>query len=248
MAGQEQHNLVDGAGNRVNLHLKAGGLQIKACPGGNVQITDDQGNGLQIAPGGAVTVIGSGSLPAGTVSSVFGRTGAVAAQAGDYDVTEITGAAPLASPALTGTPTINGNSLVPASEVLEVTGQINSAQLLALHTTPVVLASAPGAGFGIWVDYAYFETLAGTVAYAGSGTVSLQAGTANMGAASQSAWGLNQTANNKSGYVPTNQTTGSAFTPSTLNNGALTLNCTANPTNGNGVMNYLIRYRLIPIA
>jgi hypothetical protein len=39
------------------------------------------------------------------VSSVFGRTGAVAAQAGDYAVAQVTGAAPLASPALTGTPT-----------------------------------------------------------------------------------------------------------------------------------------------
>lgn len=42
---------------------------------------------------------------AGAVSSVFGRTGAVVAEAGDYDVAEVTGAAPLASPALTGVPT-----------------------------------------------------------------------------------------------------------------------------------------------
>jgi hypothetical protein len=39
------------------------------------------------------------------VQSVFGRTGTVTAQSGDYTVSEITGAAPLASPALTGTPT-----------------------------------------------------------------------------------------------------------------------------------------------
>jgi hypothetical protein len=36
---------------------------------------------------------------------VFGRTGAVTAQSGDYTVVQITGAAPLASPVLTGTPT-----------------------------------------------------------------------------------------------------------------------------------------------
>jgi hypothetical protein len=41
----------------------------------------------------------------GAVSSVFGRTGAVAADSGDYTVSQVTGAAPLASPALTGTPT-----------------------------------------------------------------------------------------------------------------------------------------------
>ena len=39
------------------------------------------------------------------VSSVFTRTGAVVATTGDYTVSQVTGAAPLASPALTGTPT-----------------------------------------------------------------------------------------------------------------------------------------------
>lgn len=39
------------------------------------------------------------------VSSAFGRTGAVVATSGDYTVAQVTGAAPLASPALTGTPT-----------------------------------------------------------------------------------------------------------------------------------------------
>ena len=38
-------------------------------------------------------------------ASVFGRTGAVTAQSGDYAVGQVTGAAPLASPGLTGTPT-----------------------------------------------------------------------------------------------------------------------------------------------
>ena len=39
---------------------------------------------------------------AAVVASVFGRTGAVAATSGDYTVSQVTGAAPLASPALTG--------------------------------------------------------------------------------------------------------------------------------------------------
>ena len=38
------------------------------------------------------------------VASVFGRGGAVTATTGDYTVSQITGAAPLASPAFTGTP------------------------------------------------------------------------------------------------------------------------------------------------
>ena len=41
----------------------------------------------------------------GAVSSVFGRTGSVVAASGDYTVSQVTGAAPLASPSLTGTPT-----------------------------------------------------------------------------------------------------------------------------------------------
>jgi hypothetical protein len=47
----------------------------------------------------------TGTGTGGAVSSVFARTGAIAAVSGDYAVGQITGAAPLASPALTGTPT-----------------------------------------------------------------------------------------------------------------------------------------------
>lgn len=52
------------------------------------------------ANGGATT---AGCLPGG-VTSVFGRTGAVTAQSGDYAVAQVTGAAPLASPTFTGVP------------------------------------------------------------------------------------------------------------------------------------------------
>ncbi|MGC2247404.1 MAG: hypothetical protein WA609_12440 [Terriglobales bacterium] len=44
----------------------------------------------------------SGGGGGGAVSSVFGRTGAVVAQGGDYSVSQVTGAAPLASPTFTG--------------------------------------------------------------------------------------------------------------------------------------------------
>jgi Concanavalin A-like lectin/glucanases superfamily len=50
-------------------------------------------------------VQGQGYLTSSAVTSVFGRIGAVSAAAGDYNVVQVTGAAPLASPALTGTPT-----------------------------------------------------------------------------------------------------------------------------------------------
>ena len=45
------------------------------------------------------------NLPNVVVSSVFGRTGTVTAGNGDYSVAQVTGAAPLASPAFTGNPT-----------------------------------------------------------------------------------------------------------------------------------------------
>jgi hypothetical protein len=50
-------------------------------------------------PGSSVSAV------AATVSSVFGRTGAVVSASGDYTVAQITGAAPLASPTFTGTET-----------------------------------------------------------------------------------------------------------------------------------------------
>ena len=59
-------------------------------------------NTTQIATTAFVTAaIGGG----GVVVSIFGRTGAVVAAGGDYAVAQVTGAAPLASPAFTGIPT-----------------------------------------------------------------------------------------------------------------------------------------------
>jgi hypothetical protein len=55
---------------------------------------------LSCAGSGWVSVSGGG----GAVTSVFGRTGAVVATNGDYTVSQITGAAPLASPTFTGVP------------------------------------------------------------------------------------------------------------------------------------------------
>lgn len=53
----------------------------------------------------ATTAYVQANFPTAPVASVFGRTGAVAAQSGDYSVGQVTGAAPLASPGFSGTPT-----------------------------------------------------------------------------------------------------------------------------------------------
>lgn len=58
----------------------------------------------RIETGGVRVSLGvpSGNAPGGAVTSVFGRTGAVSAQSGDYSVSQVTGAAPLASPTFSG--------------------------------------------------------------------------------------------------------------------------------------------------
>ena len=63
----------------------------------------------------------------GAVSSVFGRTGAVAATSGDYAVTQVTGAAPLVSPALSGTPTAPSASALTGSTQVATTAYADSA-------------------------------------------------------------------------------------------------------------------------
>ena len=54
----------------------------------------------------ATTAFVQAALPGVPVTSVFGRTGAVAATSGDYSVGQVTGAAPAASPSFTGTVTL----------------------------------------------------------------------------------------------------------------------------------------------
>jgi hypothetical protein len=54
----------------------------------------------------------------------------------------------------------------------QATVTLSSAQLLALHSTPVQIVPAPGVGFYIAPSYYYMQLHFGTVAYAGSGNCS----------------------------------------------------------------------------
>jgi len=54
------------------------------------------------------------SWPSGAVASVFGRTGAVTALSGDYSVSQVSGAAPLASPTFSGVVTEPDGTMVSA--------------------------------------------------------------------------------------------------------------------------------------
>jgi hypothetical protein len=70
----------------------------------------------RIESGGVRVSLAPATGGEGNVSSVFGRTGAVVAQSGDYSVGQVAGAAPIASPNFTGNVAVAGN--------LSVGGQI----------------------------------------------------------------------------------------------------------------------------
>lgn len=129
---------------------------------------------------------GASCMSAGAVASVFGRTGAVVAASGDYSVAQITGAAPLASPTFTGTPTvpgyvttgttINGHALsanvtVSASDV--TTGTLPTAQLPSPTCSWITVPIQGGSGNAfagtnkaiVWGVYNPYPCVTNNVAY-----------------------------------------------------------------------------------
>lgn len=88
------------------------------------------------SPGTWTQITGSG----GSVSSVFTRTGAVVASSGDYTVAQVTGAAPLASPTLTGTP-----AAPTASAGTNTTQVATTAFVIAELGLPIALTGATAA-------------------------------------------------------------------------------------------------------
>lgn len=92
---------------------------------------------------------------------------------------QITGAqlALAASPAFTGTPRLNGNSLIPASEILETSFTLTAAVFKTLNQavgTNVTVIAAPGAGLAIMpVDCVSINMQYGGTAYTAGGVGSL---------------------------------------------------------------------------
>jgi hypothetical protein len=113
----------------------------------------------------ATTAFVQAAIPATGVVTFNGRSGTVIPVSGDYTVGQVTGAAPLASPALTGVPTAptaaigDSSSTIATTQFVQQAGLspqifvslvITSAQLKALHGTPLTIIAAPGVGFAIY--------------------------------------------------------------------------------------------------
>jgi hypothetical protein len=128
----------------------------------------------------ATTAFVQAALPAAGVTSFNSRTGAVAPASGDYTVGQVTGAAPLASPALTGVPTAPTPTIGDSSTKLATTQfvqqagitpiifaavSLSSINLLALHVTPINLIPAPGAGLALYPLFVSLEYKFATTPY-----------------------------------------------------------------------------------
>jgi hypothetical protein len=89
----------------------------------------------------------------GLVTSVFSRTGAVVATSGDYTVSEVTGAAPLTSPALTGTPTAptasggNNTTLIATTAFVTTAVATETSRAETAETAKAPLAGATFTGY-----------------------------------------------------------------------------------------------------
>ena len=103
-----------------------------------------QGTAIEAPSGGTANYLredGTWAPPPGTtsaVSTVFGRSGAVVAQSGDYSVGQVTGAAPLTSPAFGGTPT------APTQTTGDNSTKLANTAFVALASTATLAAARSG--------------------------------------------------------------------------------------------------------
>lgn len=102
---------------------------------------------------------------ASAVDSVFGRIGAVVAVSGDYTVSQVTGAAPVASPEFTGTPT--GPTAAPGTNTTQLaTTAFVEAALPSVPSLPLALTNG-----GTGSSYASLALLLAGLLAAGGGTM-----------------------------------------------------------------------------
>jgi len=88
------------------------------------------------------------------ITSVFGRTGAVTAQSGDYGVGQVTGAAPLTSPAFTGTPTATTAAAHDNSTKIATTAYVDGTYTSSWTPMGNAFSASSGVGFNTTTSHA----------------------------------------------------------------------------------------------
>lgn len=143
---------------------------------GDVAIRTDQNKSYILRQSPASTLANWQELltPTSPVTSVFGRTGAITAASGDYTVAQVTGAAPLASPALTGTPTAPTAATATNTTQIATTAFVK-AQGYTSNTGTVTSVAVSGGTTGLTVSGSPITssgtiTLGGTLALSNGGT------------------------------------------------------------------------------
>lgn len=168
---------------------------------GDIAVRTDQNKTYILRASPASTLANWQELltPTSPVDSVFGRTGAVTAASGDYTVAQVTGAAPLASPALTGTPTAptaptaTNTTQIATTAYVKAQGYTNNTGTV---TSVAVSGGTTGMSFTAAITTAGTITMSGTLAVANGGTGATTAAAArtNLGLGSMATQDANAVA------------------------------------------------------
>ena len=168
---------------------------------GDIAVRTDQNKTYILRASPASTLANWQELltPTSPVASVFGRTGAVTAASGDYTVAQVTGAAPLASPALTGTPTAptaptaTNTTQIATTAYVKAQGYTNNTGTV---TSVAVSGGTTGMSFTAAITTAGTITMSGTLAVAngGTGATTTAAARTNLGLGSMATQNANAVA------------------------------------------------------
>lgn len=133
------------------------------------------------------------------------------------------------------------NSLVGTYQY--ATKTLTSAQILALGTAPVTLITAPGTGRAIWVKNVYTRLNFNTTAYnTNTLYIKLDGASDNVGEMSQY---LNSTVSRFGKFYIDSDYFVNTTNTVVLENQALFIKTSANPTTGNSTMDILVEYQIL---
>ncbi len=122
---------------------------------------------------------------------------------------------------------------------------LSSADILALNTTPITIAAAPGAGFALIPSAMAYRYTFGSVAYLLGATIELLSGSVTVGT-SNSFTGLvasvTRAAASRSGSIPANSGTNA---DAIVENDSLQLKTSTAFTTGDGTLTVWVTYSLI---